>query len=283
LSDIQKAFPNVDPSLVGHDIAFPAMLKFLPAGWIGLMVGGLIAANSSTILTHLNWGASYLVHDFYRRFLNRDESEKHYVRAGRIATVLLFILSSGLVFILQTAQETFNIMLQVGAGTGLLYLLRWYWWRVTAWCEIVAMIASFLVSVILLVLRRAGTAFSTDMQLLLTVIITTVCWLITAYVGPRTDREALINFYRKVHPFGPGWRQIRIEAGVSAEEAASYARTDNIPLALLGWVTGCIVIWSALFTVGNFLYHRYEYAFALLAVFVVAGLILIRVINRLWR
>jgi Na+/proline symporter len=283
LSDIQKAFPNVDPSLVGHDIAYPAMLKFLPAGWIGLMVGGLIAANSSTILTHLNWGASYLVHDFYRRFLNRDESEKHYVRAGRIATVLLFILSSGVVFILQTAQETFNIMLQVGAGTGLLYLLRWYWWRVTAWCEIVAMIASFLVSVILLVLRRGGTMLSTDVQLLLTVVITTVCWLITAYVGPPTDRAALINFYRKVHPFGPGWRRIRIEAGVTAEEAAAYARTDNIPLALLGWVTGCIVIWSALFTVGNFLYHRYEYAFALLAVFVVAGLILIRVINRLWR
>jgi len=283
LSDIQKAFPNVDPSLVGHDIAFPAMLKFLPAGWIGLMVGGLIAANSSTILTHLNWGASYLVHDFYRRFLNRNDSEKHYVRAGRIATVLLFLLSSGMVFILQTAQENFNLMLQVGAGTGLLYLLRWYWWRVTAWCEIVAMLASFLVSVVLLVLRRGGMVLSTDMQLLLTVVITTVCWLITAYVGPPTDRAALINFYRKVHPFGPGWRRIRIEAGVSEEEAAEYAQTDNIPLALLGWVAGCIVIWSSLFMVGNFLYHRYEYAFGLLAVFVISGWILIRVINRLWK
>ncbi len=283
LSDIRRAFPNVDPSLVGHDIAYPAMLKFLPPGWIGLMVGGLIAANSSTILTHLNWGASYLVHDFYRRFLNRDESEKHYVRAGRIATVLLFILSSALVFVLQTAQETFNLMLQVGAGTGLLYLLRWYWWRVTAWCEIVAMVTSFLVSVIFVILRRGGTAFTTDMQLLLTVIVTTICWLIAAYVGPQTDTNTLVNFYRKVHPFGPGWRRVRIEAGVTDEEAAAYARTDNIPLALLGWVTGCIVIWSALFTVGNFLYHRYGYALALLAIFVVAGVILLRVINRLWR
>jgi Na+/proline symporter len=283
LSDIRRAFPNVDPSLVGHDIAYPAMLKFLPPGWIGLMVGGLIAANSSTILTHLNWGASYLVHDFYRRFLNRNESEKHYVRAGRVATVLLFVLSSALVFVLQTAQESFNLLLQVGAGTGLLYLLRWYWWRVTAWCEIVAMVTSFLVSVIFVVLRRGGTVFSTDTQLLLTVIITTICWLITAYVGPQTDKETLVNFYRKVHPFGPGWRRVRIEAGVTAEEAAAYARTDNIPLALLGWVTGCIVIWSALFTVGNFLYHRYGYALALLVVFVVAGLILLRVINRLWR
>lgn len=283
LSDIRKAFPNVEPALVGHDIAYPAMLKFLPPGWIGLMVGGLIAANSSTILTHLNWGASYLVHDFYRRFLNRDESEKHYVCAGRVATVLLFVLSSALVFVLQTAQESFNLMLQVGAGTGLLYLLRWYWWRVTAWCEIVAMVTSFLVSVILVGLRRGGMVFSTDMQLLLTVIVTTICWLITAYVGPQTDKETLVNFYRKVHPFGPGWRRVRIEAGVTDEEAAAYARTDNIPLALLGWVTGCIVIWSALFTVGNFLYHRYDYALALLAVFVIAGLVLLRVINRLWR
>src|SRR5512139_65834 len=139
LSDIQKAFPALDPSLIGHDIAFPAMLTFLPIRFIGLMVGGLIAANSSTILTHLNWGASYLVHDFYRRFIRRDASEGHYVRAGRVATVLLFFASSALVFVLETAQDSFNIMLQVGAGTGLLYLMRWFWWRITAWCEIAAM------------------------------------------------------------------------------------------------------------------------------------------------
>src|SRR5512139_1537601 len=139
LSDIQKAFPNLDPSLLGHDIAFPAMLKFLPVGFVGLMVGGLIAANSSTNLTHLNWGASYLVHDYYRRFLKKNETEKHYVAAGRVATVLLFFASSALVFVLETAQDSFNIMLQVGAGTGLLYLMRWFWWRITAWCEIAAM------------------------------------------------------------------------------------------------------------------------------------------------
>src|SRR5207249_3441524 len=137
LSDIQKAFPNLDPHLLGHDIAYPAMLRFLPAGWVGLMLGGLVAANSSTILTHLNWGASYLVHDFYRRFVNTEATEKHYVRAGRCATVLLFAGSSGMVFLLTTAKDSFNLLLQVGAGTGLLYLLRWFWWRITAWCEIV--------------------------------------------------------------------------------------------------------------------------------------------------
>src|SRR5206468_3998436 len=137
LSDIQKAFPALDPRLLGHDIAFPAMLKFLPVGFVGLMVGGLVAANSSTILTHLNWGASYLVHDFYRRFIRQGAAERHYVLAGRVATVLLFVVSSAMVFALDTAQASFNLILQIGAGTGLLYLVRWFWWRVTAWCEIV--------------------------------------------------------------------------------------------------------------------------------------------------
>src|SRR5262249_31227745 len=154
LSDIQTAFPNLNPRLLGHDIAYPAMLKFLPIGFVGLMVGGLIAANSSTILTHLNWGASYLVHDFYRRFIRQDADEKHYVLMGRVATIILFFLSSGMVFILDTAKNSFDIILQVGAGTGLLYLVRWFWWRVNAWCEVVAMISSFLVSVGFLILER---------------------------------------------------------------------------------------------------------------------------------
>ncbi len=283
LADIQRAFPHVDPSLVGHDIAFPAMLKFLPAGWIGLMVGGLVAANSSTILTHLNWGASYLVHDFYRRFIRQGESEKHYVLAGRFATILLFVLSSALVFVLQTAQESFNLILQVGAGTGLLYLLRWYWWRVTAWCEVVAMVSSFAISAALVAGHRAGLNLGTYRELVLTIAFTTVCWLITAFVGPQTDRATLIAFYKKVHPLGPGWRQIRLEAGVDREEAAKYARQDNIPLAMLGWVSGTAVIWTGLFTVGNFLYGRMGYTLGLLVVFVVSGSTLLWVIRRLWR
>jgi Na+/proline symporter len=283
LSDIRKAFPHVDPSLVGHDIAFPAMLKFLPAGWIGLMVGGLVAANSSTILTHLNWGASYLVHDFYRRFMKKNETEKHYVRAGRAATILLFVLSSAMVFVLQTAQESFNLILQVGAGTGLLYLLRWYWWRITAWCEIVAMVSSFGVSASFVLLHRGGIQLGTAPELLITVALTTVCWVVTAFVGPQTDRQKLVEFYTKVHPFGPGWRQIRREAGISDVEAASYAKKDNIPLAMLGWVSGVSVIWSALFTIGNFLYGRTGYTVALFIVFAVSGSTLIWVTRRLWR
>jgi len=280
LSDIQHAFPNLDPTLLGHDIAYPAMLKFLPVGFIGLMVGGLVAANSSTILTHLNWGASYLVHDFYRRFIRRDADEKHYVRAGRVATILLFVLSSSLVFFLESAKDAFDIILQVGAGTGLLYLVRWFWWRVNAWSEVVAMLSSFVVSILLLILNRNGMHISTHVGLVVTVGFTSFCWILTAFIGPTTDRATLISFYKRVRPFGPGWEMIRKEAGITTLEKESTGQ--NIPMALLGWVAGSTVIWSSLFTVGNFLYGRTGYALGLLAVFLVSGGVLLYAINKLW-
>jgi Na+/proline symporter len=275
LADIQRAFPNLDPHLLGHDIAYPAMLTFLPVGFLGLMVGGLIAASSSTILTHLNWGASYLVHDFYRRFVKRDADERHYVRAGRIATVLLFACASGSVYLLDTAKDIFDVILQVGAGTGLLYLVRWFWWRVTAWCEIVAMASSFAVSVGLLVLKTQGVVFSTHVALIATVAITTICWVLTAYLGPQTDPAVLLAFYRKIRPAGPGWEPIRALAGPQAK-----GEGENMPLALVGWVAGSTAIWSALFAEGNYLYGRTPQALMLTGVFVVSGLVLIQVMRR---
>jgi len=280
LSDIQAAFPKLDPKLLGHDIAYPAMLKFLPVGFIGLMVGGMIAAYSSTILTHLNWGASYLVHDFYRRFIRPDAPEKHYVTAGRWATVLLFFGGSVLVFFLDTAKDAFDIILQFGAGTGLLYLIRWFWWRITAWCEVVAMVSSFLISVVLLVLSKNGVTFPTYVGLLITVAFATTCWLLTAFFGPQTDRQTLIAFYRKVKPLGPGWKDIRAAAGVSASDPV--AAQEKFPLALLGWITGCVLVWSALFAVGDFLCGRLSGAYLLTGIFVVSGLVLLYVIKHLW-
>jgi solute:Na+ symporter, SSS family len=280
LADIQKAFPHLDPRLLGHDIAFPAMLKFLPIGFIGLMVGGLIAANSSTNLTHLNWGASYLVHDLYRRFISKGRDEKHYVLVGRLVTIGLFVAATGLVFVLETAKDSFDIILQVGAGTGLLYLVRWFWWRVNAWCEIVAMVSSFAVSIALLILRKVGIVFSTHYALLITIAVTTICWLLTAYLGPKTNRTTLIEFYKKVRPFGPGWKPVRKEAGISESEGRSTS--ENFPLSLVGWASGVATIWSSLFTVGNVLYGRWNFALMCFAVFVVSGLILIKVFNRIW-
>jgi len=280
LSDIQKAFPNVPASLIGHDTAFPAMLRFLPIGWMGLMVGGLVAANSSTILTHLNWGASYLVHDFYRRFVRPGREDHHYVTAGRIATLGLFVLSSATVFLLDNAKESFGIILQVGAGTGLLYLVRWFWWRVTAWCEIVAMVSSFGLSIVFLVMHRMGIAPGTHQQLLLTVLFTTVCWVLTAYFGPQTDKAVLASFYEKIRPPGPGWRKVQLEMGLDPIPASE---TADVPVAMLGWFAACIMIWSALFTVGNVLYARWDYAAALGLVFAISAVAVGKVVQRLWR
>jgi len=280
LSDIQKAFPNLNPALLGHDIAYPAMFKFMPVGFFGLIIGGLIAANSSTILTHLNWGASYLVHDFYRRFIRRDAAEKHYVLVGRMVTIGIFFVAGGLVFVLESAKDSFDIILQVGAGTGLLYLVRWFWWRVNAWCEVAAMASSFLISVALLVARKSGLAVPTHLALLITIGVTTLCWVATAFLGPGTDRKTLVEFYKKVRPFGPGWKSVRAEAGITEDEARGTH--ESFPLALVGWSMGVATIWSALFLVGNILYGRWAYAAVLGGVFVVCGLILIRVVNRLW-
>ncbi len=261
------------------------MLKFLPVGFAGLMVGGLVAANSSTILTHLNWGASYLVHDFYRRFVKRDASEHHYVRVGRLVTIGLFLASSGTVFLMDTARDAFGVILQIGAGTGLLYLVRWFWWRVNAWCEIVAMTSSLAISIGLLILAKSGIHVSAHVALLITVAITTVCWVATAYLGPATDRATLISFYRKVKPIGPGWASVRREveaAGARPGDGEERTAGDNIPRALLGWFAGCSSIWSGLFMIGNFLYGRMPQAWLLAGVFAVSVLTLGWVLRGLW-
>jgi len=205
------------------------------------------------------------------------------VWAGRVATVGLFVCAGALTFFLDTAKDAFDIILQIGAGTGLLYLLRWFWWRINAWCEVVAMVTSFVTSLGMLILHKNGVSTSVgalNLDLPITILVTTVCWVATAFLGPQTDRKILVEFYRRVRPFGPGWRRIRTEAGIS--EAEARATHENIPLALLGWVAGCTVIWSGLFTVGNFLYGRTTVALLLAGVCVVSGLALVGVINRLW-
>ncbi len=147
LDDIARAFPYLDRALIGHDMAYPAMLTFLPSGFLGLMVAGLLAAYVSTISTHLNWGTSYLVHDLYRRFIRTDADEAHYVMMGRLVTALLMLLAAGMTFLLESARTGFELLLSIGAGSGLLYLLRWYWWRINAWSEIAAMAVPFVIGV----------------------------------------------------------------------------------------------------------------------------------------
>jgi len=182
---------------------------------------------------------------------------------------------------MDSAKDTFDVILQVGAGTGLLYLVRWFWWRVNAWCEIAAMTSSLVVSIGLLVLAKEGTHVSSHVALMSTVAITTFCWVTTAFVGPETDRSVLIAFYRKVRPSGPGWKMIRHEANLTPAELVQPM--DDIPRAILGWVAGCTAIWSALFAIGNALYGRWPQTALLIVVFVVSGLSLTSVVRRLWQ
>ncbi|MDX2119964.1 MAG: sodium:solute symporter family protein [Gemmatimonadota bacterium] len=275
LDDIARTFPYVDPALIGHDMAYPAMLKFLPAGFLGVMIAGMLAAYISTMSTHLNWGTSYLVHDFYRRFLRADATEAHYVLVGRVVTALLMLVAAGVTLVLDTARASFDLMLSIGAGTGLLYLLRWFWWRVNAWSEIAAMAVSFLVTVGFVVAARNGYPLASHVQLIATVLITTGAWVATTFLTAPTARDRLVDFYRRVRPGGPGWKPIQAEAGVGPSP-------DNLPQALLGWMLGIAFVYAALFGTGSFLYGRTPQALVWLAVCVGSGMGLVRLVPRLW-
>jgi len=275
LDDIRRIFPYVDPKLIGNDIAYPAMLRFLPAGFLGLMIAGMLAAYRSTIETHLNWGTSYLVHDFYRRFLRRDASERHYVFVGRVVTALLMVCAALLTFALDTAKESFDLILSVGAGTGLIYLLRWFWWRINAWSEVAAMASSFVVAVGFFVARKAGHPVAAHLALITTVAVTTVVWIVVTYATRPVDRATLVAFYRLVRPAGPGWRDIRREAGVGPSP-------DSLPQNLLGWVLGCVFVYAALFGTGSVLYGKTAQAAVWIGLFVVSGVWLARLVPRLW-
>ena len=233
-----SAFPHLDPTLIGHDIAFPAMLRFLPVGWLGLMLGGLVAANSSTILTHLNWGASYLVHDFYRRFV-KPHAPRKALRAGRPRGHRSAVRGSPRRRSSRSIppRTAFNLILQIGAGTGLLYLVRWFWWRVTAWCEIVAMASSFGISMLFLILAKNGLALghayaTADHRRLHH---RAAGWPRRIW-GRGPIRGADRSFYRKVHPFGPGWQAgARPGRDFRGRGGRCMRRSDNFPLALAGW------------------------------------------------
>lgn len=280
LSDIKKAFPNLPDGLLGHDIAYPAMMQFLPTGWLGLMVAGLLAAYVSTIITHLNWGTSYLVHDFYQRFINPGKTDKHYVGVGRLMTVLLMLVAGAITLFMETAQENFKLLLQIGAGTGSLYLFRWFWWRINAVSEVTAMVASLVVAVVFQVLAKqysgaAEVPWFIKHQLPLGVGITTLSWVIATFVSKPTDAATLRKFYDKVRPAGPGWAKIRAESGLPASP-------DSLPMALLGTVLGVTMIWTGLFATGSFLYGNHRDGAILGVVFLGASAALISLVRKLW-
>jgi solute:Na+ symporter, SSS family len=249
LHDIHSRFPTVAPGLIGNDIAYPAMLVFLPSGFAGFMVAGIFAAYRSTIETHLNWGTSYLVHDFYQRFIRPGSGERELVFTGRLVTALLMVLGVLFTLLLDNAHNAFNLLLSIGAGTGLIYLLRWFWWRINAWSEVSAMLSSFVVSLGFFVAAKLGHAVDTATMLLATIGVTTVVWIAVTYLTPPVDARVLAQFYARVRPAGPGWERIR-------RDGALPASPDSLPLALAGWVLGLAAVYGALFAAGAFVYGR---------------------------
>ncbi|HEY4953717.1 MAG TPA: sodium:solute symporter family protein [Gemmatimonadaceae bacterium] len=253
-------YPNLTDKESGYVHAF---VDYLPTPWRGVMMAGFAAAYMSTVGTHLNWGASYLVNDFYKRFLRPSETEKHYVKVSRIATVFLFIASIGVTSQLSSVEQAWRFLLALGAGTGLVLILRWYWWRINAWSEISAMIASFVVSSIAFrtVPQRfaPGDPNSDATIMLVTVAASTVVWLsVTFLTSPEPD-STLEAFYRRVRPGGPGWRRISESAGFGREGIPGGA------LAWSNWIAGIVAVYSTLFGIGKLIFGDTVQAIVMLA------------------
>jgi Na+/proline symporter len=291
LAAIQARFPHLEPSIVRNDLGYPAMLVFLPHGMLGLMAASLAAAYMSTISTHLNWGSSYVVDDVYRRFVVKGRDERHYVAVARVSTVLLVVLAAGLSLWFQNAFQAFQILLQVGAGTGLIYLLRWYWWRVSAWSEIAGMVTSFLVALYFEFAHRqlfGLPPLAPTTQLVIGVGITTAGWLAVTFLTPPTSREVLRSFYERIRPLGPGWRVIANEASGgsrvigdlrAAKAPGTHQRWgESLGAAAACWFLGCVVVYAALFATGALLYGDLEAGMGYVAAAVITGVALFRLL-----
>ena len=264
LDDIRRALPHVDPALVGNDLAYPAMLTLLPHGALGLMVAAMFAAYASTIETHLNWGTSYVVLDFYRRFAAPNRSESHYLWVSRGVTVGLMVACGVFTLALSTASEAFQLLLSVGAGTGLIYLLRWFWWRINAWSEIAAMISSFAIALGVFIARKSGLPISETAALIGTVVATTVVWVSVTLLTPPTDDATLERFYEKTRPMGPGWARVRRASNLPPSP-------DSFANAILGWTSGVLFVYAGLFGMGSLIYGRTLAAALWGAAFVTSG------------
>lgn len=267
LQSLQEAFPHVKQP--GHDMAYPAMMTLLPGGIFGVVVASLFAAYMSTIATHLNLGSSYMVNDLYLRFINKNASEKKLVRVGRIWTVALMILACLVATQLESALGSFQILILIGAGTGLLFLLRWFWWRINAYSEIAAMCFAFPIAVYFQLYHKSlcmsafemtEEAFAASwlsnggLQLVASVALTTIGWLAVTFLTPPDDKETLREFVRKTRAGGPGWRKVYEDAAKDGVSLEGEKDKWPVPLGILCSVVGCVSIYAALFGSGAFLY-----------------------------
>mgnify|MGYP006087168137 CR=1 FL=1 len=284
LASIKDAFPNIADDKLGHDLAYSAMLVKLPAGLLGLVLASLIAAYMSTISTQLNWGSSYMVFDFYKNQINPNASEKRLVAVGRISTVVLMILSAMLALLLQSALQIFDILLTFGAGTGLIFILRWFWWRINAWSEISAMFSSGIVSILLKLTPLGAFFFGAERGLMpswsefpMIVLVTSIIWVGVTYLTQPESNEVLQSFYKKIQPGGPGWNKV-----VKDAEAENIVIKDkdvewSVPSGILAMLLGCGMIYSAMFATGYWIYGEQQNAMIATTGAVISGFFLIKI------
>ena len=257
LDSIRETFPNVVEDKIGHDLAYPAMLTLLPSGLLGFVLASLVSAYMSTISTHLNWGSSYVVNDFYKQLINKNASEKELVNVGRVSVVILMIISSIFAIALTNSYQLFDIILMFGAGTGSIFILRWFWWRINAWSEIAAMLSSGLISILFANEKIASAIFNENFiepyfKFPVIVLITTIVWLLVTFMTKPDDDQKLIEFYKKTRPGGPGWKRIVNLPDFKNEKG--YNKTWAVPRGILCMLVGCLAIYSALFSTGYFIY-----------------------------
>ena len=280
IASIQEAFPSVSEDKLGHDLAYSAMLTKLPAGLLGLVLASLIAAYMSTISTHLNWGASYIVNDFYTQQINPTATEKKKVNVGRFSTVILFLASAALALLLTNALQLFDFILMFGAGTGLIFILRWFWWRINAWSEISAIFVSGLVSVLFNMEIVSSVLFGETalmpeyMKFPMVVLITTVVWLVVTFSTPAEDKEVLLSFYKKTVPGGPGWKAI-----VGNEQIESEGW--SVPSGILAMLLALAMIYAMLFATGYFIYGNIQLGVILMLIALIAAYFLFRIWDRI--
>ena len=283
LASLRAAFPNVNPAIVKHDMAYPAMLTFLPHGMLGLVVASLIAAYMSTISTHLNWGSSYIVNDYYQRFIRPDATEKQLVRVGRISTLLLMVATCVLATFLENSMQVFNLILQIGAGTGLIFILRWFWWRINAFSEISAMVVSFIVACYFNLIHNkiGGPHLEGWEMLILGIAITTFAWLLVTFLTKPTDKKTLYKFCSLVHAGGPGWNAVRKLAKEDGIDIEKSGEKWDMPYGILCMVIGCVFVYASIFATGFWIYGKIINATLLTILAAVSVVLLLKFWNKL--
>ncbi|EAQ50048.1 sodium:solute symporter family protein [Leeuwenhoekiella blandensis] len=290
IASIHEAFPNIVESKLGDDLAYSAMLTKLPSGLLGLVMASLIAAYMSTISTHLNWGSSYVVNDFYARYVKPKASQKELVNVGRISTVLLMVVSSGVALLLTNAYQLFNIILMFGAGTGLIFILRWFWWRINAWSEISAMFSSGIISILFnftsLGVVLFGTAEADGIlpnwsTYPVVVLLTSIVWLAVTFLTRPEKDKTLFDFYKQTQPGGPGWEKIIIKARAQGVALVTNNQKWSVPAGILATLVGCVTIYGALFSTGYWIYGYYTQASILTLLTLIATIALVKLWQRI--